>query len=64
MPVKNNNNTIHSDSESQKWLDEGDDDDADRQTLFDGAFVLADLLNSSGDFPVERTTHVEENEDG
>jgi hypothetical protein len=37
---------------------------SDRQTLFDGAFVLADLLNSSGDFPVKRTTHVEENEDG
>jgi hypothetical protein len=31
-------------------------------TLFDGAFVLADLLNSGGDFPVERAADVEEDE--
>jgi len=31
-------------------------------TLFDGAFVLADLLNSGGDFPVERAAGVEEDE--
>ena len=35
---------------------------SDRQTLFDGAFVLADLLNSGGDFPVERAADVEEDE--
>ena len=35
----------------------------ERSTLFDGLFVVADVVDGGGDFPVERAADVEEDEE-
>lgn len=39
-----------------------EEDDDNSNTLSDGLFVLADIVYSGGDFPVERATQIKEKE--